>query len=113
MDGTAQESFRQARRRFFRGIGFVPLILLASCGPRIHAQVDKVTGRLVTITNADTQSFVLQRLVANGDAQSASCNDSPNKSLAPGESYSTTFIVCGAVTSISVETDRGHGLIVE
>ena len=69
--------------------------------------VDGVTGRLVTVQNADSSNFIVQRIVANDSPENASCNDYPNKALTPGASYTGTFLVCGPVHKIRIETDLG------
>ena len=90
----------------------LPLALtLCSCGPKLKGSVDRIAGRSVIVENTDTSSFTIQRIVANGSPENSSCNDYPNKSLAPGESYSTTFLVCGPVHEFRVETDRGSASV--
>lgn len=81
------------------------ILALAGCGPRIEGSI--ALTRVVTIRNADTTPFTVTRIVANGNESDGNCIDRPNQTLAPGESYTTTFVICGAVASVSVETDRG------
>lgn len=84
-------------------------LALAACGPKVDAR--RYVGRVVEITNHDTQTIHVTRIVANaGDGQS-SCNDFPNVTLAPGQSYSTTFMVCGEVRELKIETKEGNAYL--
>jgi hypothetical protein len=74
-------------------------------GPSIEA--DRRLGWLMTIKNTDGRSFQIQRIVANNNPGNSNCNDYPARTLVPGETYNTTFFLCGHVTVLTVETDRG------
>jgi protein involved in sex pheromone biosynthesis len=90
-----------------RILGCIAIVLaLAGCGPKIEAN-RAVAGRVVTIRNIDDHSFTLRRVVANNNDSDSNCVDNPTTTLAPGESYTTTFMVCGSVASLSVETSEG------
>jgi hypothetical protein len=80
-------------------------VLLAACGPKMEGDIAMT--RMVTITNTDASAFTIRKIVANDRANDGDCVDRPGKTLQPGETYTTTFIVCGSVASVSVETDRG------
>jgi hypothetical protein len=87
----------------------LPLSLLAACAPKLEAT--RVLERVVSITNKDSRSVTLTRIVANGEDGNSNCNVYPHTSLAPGESYQTTFILCGNVASLRVETDVGNAAL--
>jgi hypothetical protein len=86
------------------------LLSLEGCSPQMEAS-RALFGREVTITNTDTHSLTITRIVANRSTDNGSCIERPNRTLAPGESYSTTFVVCGSVANISVETDYGTSFL--
>ena len=81
------------------------MLPLVACGPKMDGS--RVAGRLVVITNSDSAPFTINRIVANGSPENASCNGYPATTLNPGESYTTTFIICGPVNTLDVETDLG------
>ncbi len=83
---------------------------LVGCGPQISAQRDGVAARVISVTNKDSRHFTIDHIVANDKVSDSSCTDRPSASvatLAPGESYTTTFFVCGPVDRITVYTDAG------
>lgn len=84
-------------------------LLLTACGPKVDAR--RYVGRVVEITNRDTQTIHVTRIVANAGEGQSSCNDFPNVTLAPGQSYSTTFMVCGEVKELKIETKEGNAYL--
>lgn len=93
--------------KIYRFVVLALLLPLAACGPKIEVSTDRVAGRLITVTNRDTVSFTLKRIVANSSPENPLCNDYPNQKLAPDESWSGTITLCGTITELRVETDRG------
>ena len=63
--------------------------------------------RGVTVRNADSSSFTINKIVANNNDDDPSCVDTPGRTLMPGDSYSTTFVICGSINSVRVDTDKG------
>jgi hypothetical protein len=66
-----------------------------------------MAGRYVTLRNTDSNSFRIRRIVANEAQDSESCTVRPNRQLARGQTYYLSFVNCGAVTNLEIETDRG------
>lgn len=79
--------------------------LLSACGPKMTAT--RYLERGLSLTNSDSSAFTINRIVVNGEDNNSSCNDYPSKSLSPGEAYTTTFLMCGNVKAIRIETDKG------
>ncbi len=93
--------------RFVTAGGLCLLIALTGCGgPKMEAS--GLLGRVVTITNKDDTSFTIQRLVANDNEKAPECVSAPDSAVAPGETFTETFFVCGRVSKLAVYTDRGE-----
>lgn len=97
--GRPRPIFRQA-------LSLLPLIALAACsGPSMEGNI--LFGRGVNIENTDTTAFTIERIVANGSAQDSNCNNYPNRTLAPGDSYTAVILLCGTIRNLEVITNRG------
>lgn len=95
----------------FRSLALaLAIILLEGCGPQMEGRTS-LMGRALTITNTDTHPYTIERILVNGNSGNGDCIERPNRTLAPGESYSTTFILCGSVGKISVDTDEGTSFL--
>lgn len=93
-----------------RGWAFLPLALLAACGgPSMNAS--RTLGRGIIIENTDTEAFTINRIIANGSAENGNCNNYPNRTLAPGSTYTVVFWLCGNIQKIEVQTDRGTSFL--
>lgn len=89
--------------------------LLASCDavldpPKMSAT--RYFGRGITVTNDDTRAFQVQRIVANGSPENTNCNNYPNHTLAPGETQTVAFLLCGNIRQLDIETDIGSRRLV-
>ena len=83
---------------------FSASLALVGCGPKMEGHL--LLGRVVSITNKDESSFTIEKIVANRNHDDT-CTETPDKLLEPGETYNTTFFICGSVSEIEVDTDRG------
>jgi hypothetical protein len=92
-------------RHIFRLASVGLLAALSACSPKLDVGV--VLGGGVVITNKEESNLTIRGVVANNNPENMGCVQHPGTSLSPGESTTLVFLLCGTVTSVSVETDRG------
>ncbi|MFT4251426.1 MAG: hypothetical protein QM608_02965 [Caulobacter sp.] len=97
--------------RYLRPVALLGALgLLTSCDAVLNPPKMSVTRYLwrgITVTNDDTRSFQVQRIIANGSPENANCNNYPNHTLAPGETQTAVFLLCGNIRQVEVATDIG------
>ena len=82
-------------------------LLLAACEEPPKFAATRTLWRGVTITNIDERPFLVKRVVANESPENSNCNNYPSTSIAPGESHTMVFLLCGNVGTVQVQTDLG------
>lgn len=84
------------------------IFVLSGCNWAPPIQVERSSsGRRISIQNVGDHVVRVLGIVANSGHGDENCTDRPARALAPGETYETTFFICGPVDYIEVETDEG------